>query len=241
MKISCLFLEEVTRKVCALGNPFPQRALFIPIAPGTKTPRVRRSNSPPHTELTDEALLFSLANSDFGSAGKDVLVVLFDRYSRLIYSIAFRILRDRGESEELVQEVFLYLYEQSSHFNPSRGEAKQWIVQLAYHRALDRKAHLARRRFWSGTDLHELGDTLTDGYDVEREVSHRLDRAHLQHALLDLPEKQRRTLELFFFHDLTLREISEKTGDLLSNVRHHYYRGLEKLRQNSFVQKVGNI
>jgi RNA polymerase sigma-70 factor (ECF subfamily) len=166
------------------------------------------------------------------------LHLLFDRYSRLVLAIALRILRDYGEAEEIVQETYCYLFQKAALFDASKGTAKGWIVQVAYHRALDRRAHLERRGFYHGTDFAFLDDTLIGQSDLEREITSRLNRAHLKKAFEELPERQRQTLELFYFEGLELREISEKLNEPLANIRHHYYRGLEKLRKSAFVQRL---
>lgn len=71
--------------------------------------------------------------------------------------------------------------------------------------------------------------------DLDREVGSRLDRELLQRAIAELEERHRRTLELFYFEGLDLREIGEVLGEPLENVRHHYYRGLQKLHKNALV------
>jgi len=149
-----------------------------------------------------------------------------------------RILRDHGEAEEVVQDVFFYVYQKASLFDPARGSGKAWIVQIAFHRALDRKAHLSRRGFYVGTDIDPLHDTLLGHSDLEQEVGSGMNRVLLERAFEDLPEIQRRTLNLFYFQGLELREISESLNEPLGNVRHHFYRGLEKLRKSAFVRRL---
>ena len=166
------------------------------------------------------------------------LGLLFDRYSRLVLGIALRILHEYGEAEEVVQETFFYVYRKAALFDASKGTAKAWIVQIAYHRALDSKAHLARRGYYLGTDIGPLDDTLLDTTDLERKVGAEIDRVNLEKAFEELPEMQRRTLNLFYFHGLELKEISVRLNEPLGNVRHHFYRGLEKLRKSAFVHKV---
>ena len=168
----------------------------------------------------------------------NALNLLFDRYSRLVLSIALRILRDYGEAEEVVQDVFFYVYQKASLFEPARGSAKAWIVQIAFHRALDRKAHLSRRGFYVGTDIDPLHDTLLGHSDLEQEIGSEMNRLHLERAFEELPQIQRRTLDLFYFQGLELREISERLNEPLGNVRHHFYRGLEKLRKSAFVRRL---
>src|ERR1700761_8610313 len=90
--------------------------------------------------LSDEDLMLQLREGD-----GDALAVLFDRYNRLIMSIALRILRDVGESEDLMQSVFLEIFRAAAQFDPSKGTAKVWILQYAYHRSFNRRQYLNRR------------------------------------------------------------------------------------------------
>lgn len=186
-------------------------------------------------DLSDEKLMALLP-----AENPDALDVLFSRHSRLVYSIAFRILHDAGEAEEVVQESFLYVYRKAQAFEPSKGSAKVWIVQVAYSRARDRKAHLLRRGFYLRTDIESLGSdsALADRQDIEREIGTKLDLESLRRAFEDLTAIQRQTLTLFYFEDLELREIGERLGEPLGNVRHHFYRGLEKLRKSSAVDRL---
>ena len=182
---------------------------------------------------SDEELLTRLKAQD-----REALGILFDRYSRLVLAIGFRVLRDRGEAQDLLQTVFLYLFQKADRFNAERGSAKTWIIQIAYHRALDKRTYLAHRQFYLGTDLNVAPDTLSADEDVERETDLRLSGEHLFAAIGDLPEKQRVTLELFFFEGMDWQEIGDRLGDSVANVRHHYYRGLEKLRKNPSVRRL---
>lgn len=183
--------------------------------------------------ISDEALMEALKGRD-----PDALTKLFLRHSRLAFSIGFRILQDAGEAEEIVQDVFLYLYQRASQFDQAKGSAKAWIVQIAHSRSIDRKKFLQRRRFYVGTDVAGFADTLMGVHDVQREVMSKWNLAQLQIALRDLTEKQRQTLEMFFFEGLELKEIAAQLDESLENVRHYYYRGLQKLRKNGTVQKL---
>lgn len=182
---------------------------------------------------TDEELMALLKQGD-----ADALRVLFSRFSRLVMGIALRILRDRGEAEEIVQDVFVYLHRKAGLYDAAKGPARQWIVQLAWHKSLNRREYLGRRAFYAGTDIQSLDDTLLGETDLDREVGARLNREQLERAFEELPETQRRTLALFFFEGLELREVSEQMNESLSNIRHYYYRGLQRLRKNSSIQKM---
>jgi RNA polymerase sigma-70 factor (ECF subfamily) len=156
----------------------------------------------------------------------------------MVYRIARGVLRDSGEAEDVVQEAFFHLYKKAALFDAAKGTAKNWILQVALHKALDRKAHLARRGFYVGTDVGVMGDTLLGRTDLDREIGAKLDRVQLEKAFEELPGTQRMTLELFYFEGLELREISERLNEPLGNTRHHFYRGLERMRKSVFVQKL---
>jgi RNA polymerase sigma-70 factor (ECF subfamily) len=186
-------------------------------------------------EQSDETLMARLRGHDSQALG-----ALFSRYARLVYGIALGILHDSGEAEEVVQECFFYVYRKPFAFEPTKGSARVWIVQVAYSRARDRKAHLSRRGFYARADIDSLGleDSLAGTEDVESEISAKLDLSRLQGAFNDLSKVQRETLKLYYFEGMGLREISERLSEPLGNVRHHFYRGLERLRKNALVERL---
>jgi RNA polymerase sigma-70 factor (ECF subfamily) len=163
----------------------------------------------------------------------DALAVLFDRYHRLVLSIALKIIRDPGEAEDLMQSVFLEIFRSAAQFDPAKGTTKVWILQYAYHRAINRKQHLNARSFYDQTELEEVETRMSEtalplGGFTQHELNHLL-----RQGLATLNGAQKRVVELASYNGLSMKEIASKTGDSLSNVRHHYYRGLQKLR--SFV------
>jgi RNA polymerase sigma-70 factor (ECF subfamily) len=217
-----------------VSSPPQERALPLPVVWARTRPRVVAEPEIQDSRCpNDEELMGRLQAND-----ATALDLLFDRYSRLVLGIALRVLHDYGEAEDVVQEVFFHVFQKASLFDPLKGYAKGWIVQVAFHRALDKRAHLGRRGFYLGTEIESLDDTLLGETDLDREIGAKLNRAQLERAFEELPEIQRRTLELFYFEGLELREISEKLNEPLANVRHHYYRGLAKLRKSAFVKKL---
>jgi RNA polymerase sigma-70 factor, ECF subfamily len=217
-----------------MSSPPPGRALTFPIAWGRH--QERSAIAPIAAEErrpSDEEVMARLQAND-----SNALEILFDRYARLVFNIARRIVLDAGEAEDVVQEAYFYLYKKSLLFDGSKGSVKAWILQIAVHRALDRKSHLARRGFYAGTDIESLDDNLLGETDLDREIGAKLNREQLERAFEQLPEIQRVTLELFYFEGLELREISERLNEPLGNSRHHFYRGLERLRKSAFVQRL---
>lgn len=180
--------------------------------------------------MTDEQLMVQL------QAGvDDALAVLFERYHRLVFAVGLKIVRDRGEAEDVMQMVFLEIFRSVAQFDPAKGSLKVWLLQYAYHRAISRKQHLNTRSFYSQQSLEELEPLLsaepsTWGRYAPAELS-RL----MQQGFATLDEPQKRVVELASYEGLSMKEIADRTGESLSNVRHHYYRGLLKLR--SFIIK----
>lgn len=220
-----------------MSSPLNGRALAFPILWGGAQPDSIAAPQPVEVRLpTDEELMAGVLAKD-----EEALVLLFNRYSRLVFAIALRTLNDRSEAEDVVQEVFLNLYQKAMLFDPAKGPAKGWVVQVAFSRARDRRAHLSRRGFYSGTDVDSLNDTLVGRTDVEHEVEMKLDFSRLRAAFDELTTMQQRTLAMFYFEGLELREISERLGEPFGNVRHHFYRGLERLRKSPAVKRLRNI
>lgn len=195
---------------------------------GSDVVELKRERQP-----SDEELMAGLQARD-----PRALDALFRRYARLVMSIALRTLRDHGEAEDTVQETFLYVYRKAALFKQDKGPAKAWIVQVAVHRSLDKRSYLDRRGFYLGTKIDSVNDTLLGSTDLDREIGAGLDRAKLEAAFTELPDSQRQTLELFFFEGMELREIADRINEPLGNIRHHYYRGLERLRKSAFIRTL---
>ena len=173
--------------------------------------------------LTDESLIAEVARGS-----RDALGQLFRRYRQPVLRVASRILRDGTEAEDLCQEVFIQLFQKAKLFNPGKSSASSWIIQVAYHRAMNRRKYLAHRRHYDALEFDEqqIADSLRPMIDqiTARNLLSRLGE--------QLSDEQRNTFELHFFEGYSLREIAEKTNQKIGNVRHHFYRGLERLRSN---------
>jgi RNA polymerase sigma-70 factor (ECF subfamily) len=184
---------------------------------------------------TDEELLARIPNGDQNALG-----YLFERYARVVRGVAARILRNATEAEDLVQDLFLFIQRKCAIFDSSKSSARSWIIQMAYHRAIERRRYLTSRQFYarmeveSNTVLMVGTPTAESDYSAEAVFG----RNGLGKVLKSLSEDQRETLCLHFFDGYTLLEISQKVGQPLGNVRNHYYRGLDKLRKQMFGNTV---
>jgi RNA polymerase sigma-70 factor (ECF subfamily) len=188
-------------------------------------------------EIPDELLMEQVRQGTM-----EALVPLFRRHAHAVRSVACRILRNEAEADDLVQEVFLFVYRKAALFDASQGTARSWIVQVTYHRAIDRRRYLTSRRYYSFEDVeasaHEPIDPRRETLHWERSLEGIWGKKAAAELRSLLSADQLRTIELHFFEGYTLEEIAEWTGQSLINVRHHYYRGLEKLRKPAFARKL---
>jgi RNA polymerase sigma-70 factor (ECF subfamily) len=182
-------------------------------------------------DLSDEFLLARIRANE-----RDALGILFRRYAALIRSIGKRILRDDAEAEDLVQEVFLYLFRSASAFDSRKGSARSWIVQNIYYQAINRRRYLTSRHQLFGTVPKAAVDPEAKAADYRSSETAIFDGALVREILKSLTPEQFETMRLFFFEGYTLAEISEHLGQPLGNVRHHYYRGLNRLRARLFLE-----
>jgi RNA polymerase sigma-70 factor (ECF subfamily) len=175
-------------------------------------------------ELDDETVMRLVQAGD-----REALGLLFDRYSRLIRSVATRILRDETEAQDLVQDVFLYVHRRSHVFDPTKGSLSSWLVQIAYSRAFTRRQSSARAKA-DCSRIEELADLGAVNISLERLADTLSARDLVEKALAELSERQQQTLRMYFFEGCSLREISTSLNESFSNTRHHYYRGIERLK-----------
>lgn len=186
---------------------------------------------------TDESLVARTRDGD-----REALTLFFRRYARLVQTVAQRILRDPAEAEDLLQEVFLFVFRRAALFDPSRGSARSWLVQVTYHRAFDRRRHLMTRHFYTNLELEEAvvggeePSCAANHYD--QTVEGVLGREALARIAAVLSEVQQRVLRLYFVEGHTLPEIAALIGQTPANVRNHYYRALEKMRAQVFPAKL---
>ena len=166
----------------------------------------------------------------------DALAVLFDRYHRLVFSVALRIVHDPGEAEEVVQTVFLDIFRAVAKFDPRKGILKVWLLQYAYHRALHRKRHLVSNQFYRWEALEaavEIGSIRAMSGESPETV--RL----AEEMLARLKPRQRAVLEMTYYEGLTAEEIARRLSESAHVVRHDLHRGLAALRA-AFRTSYGN-
>lgn len=214
-----------------MNSFFPARLVPLPTWDGIEANQGDGSLD----STSDEALMLCLQ-----VGRQDALSSLFNRYSRIVRSISARILRDAAEAEDLVQDLFLFIQRKCSVFDSSKSSARSWIIQMAYHRAIERRRYLTTRQLYSQGGLQREISDVVGSPTTENDYSPDavFGRNGLNKVVEALSEDQRETLRLHFFEGYTLAEISEKLGQPHGNVRHHYYRAIDKLRKHIFGSKV---
>jgi RNA polymerase sigma-70 factor (ECF subfamily) len=182
-------------------------------------------------EISDEVLIARLQRKDVEALG-----LLYRRYARLVYSVCHRILRDSSEAEDVVHEVFLSLYRKCATFDPAKGAARSWIIQLAYSKCFDWRDYLkARHGKGQATELAEGVETgVTPPPPAPDPAYFILWNSSMVAAFENLSPEQKKAIEMFYFEGHTFQEIADSLGWTYGNVKHHVYRGVERLRQSVY-------
>jgi RNA polymerase sigma-70 factor (ECF subfamily) len=177
-----------------------------------------------YSTLDDSVLIGLVARRD-----EAALSALYDRYNRLVYSLALRVVGERALAEEIVLDSFWSVWRAANSFVADRGRFVAWLMSVARHRAIDELRRLNVRP--EGNSV-ELDDALkTPQADQLEEVVELHQRRDLVRAILaQLPEPQRQALEMAYFGGLTQQEIADRTGTPLGTVKTRMRLGMLKLR-----------
>jgi RNA polymerase sigma factor (sigma-70 family) len=175
---------------------------------------------PPVAHLPDEALLALVARGD-----DDALAALYDRFGRVAYNIALRVLRDAELAQDAVQDAFLAAWRTAAAFDPRRGSASTWLLTLVHRRAVDVVRREQRRRT---EPLEDEGTVAGGATDEDAWIRDR--RRAVQAALAQLPPDQRQALELAYYGGLTQSELAERLGVPLGTVKSRMFAALGRLR-----------
>jgi len=153
---------------------------------------------------------------------------LYDRFSTLVFSLAMRMLRAQSDAEDLLQEVFMQVWRQAASYSQERGSPEAWIVNIARSRAIDKLRSIRRRdKSFVLTD-DPAGAESPD--NVESTVGDSESKLAMNSALANLPEAQRKVLELAYFSGLSQTEIAEQLKEPLGTVKTRMRAGIQRLR-----------
>ena len=213
------------------SRPLPREpsplAPVEPAAPRAIPDRARGRSPGRPAGPSDATLMLALADGDAGS-----LEALYDRYSALVFSVALRVLSDRGLAEDVVQEVFLQLWRRPDSYDAAHGRFTPWLASVARNRSIDELRRRSRR--WrieaAGEDAAERVASDDRTADPEREAELDEERAAVRAAMQALPPEQRRVLELAYFGGMTQAEIARHTESPAGTVKTRMRLGMQKLR-----------
>jgi len=172
--------------------------------------------------LSDEAVVALVARSE-----EEALAELYDRFGRVAFGLAFRIVRDRALAEDAVQDGFLTAWRTAARFMPERARASTWLLTLVHRRAVDLVRREDRRR---AEPLDERFDPPGDG-SAEEDAWLRFERERVQAALRRLPDQQREALELAYYGGFTQTELAERLGQPVGTIKSRMFAGLARLRE----------
>lgn len=187
---------------------------------GPAPPRSRRV-PPDVVHLSDEALIALAARGE-----EPALAALYDRYGRVAYGLALRVLRDSALAEDAVQDAFLAVWRSAHRYIPERSKPSTWIMTFVHRRAVDLVRREERRR---ADQLTEADATV--GGSVDEEAWLRLERERVQDALRQLPDQQREAIELAYYGGFTQSELAERLGQPLGTIKSRMFTGLTRLRE----------
>ncbi|HJY30716.1 MAG TPA: sigma-70 family RNA polymerase sigma factor [Pyrinomonadaceae bacterium] len=181
------------------------------------------SLQPEAAQESDILLLKAIAARD-----EAALAQLYDRYDRILFGLLMRILNNREEAEDVLQETFLQVWRKAADFDETRGRPFTWLVTLGRSRAIDRLRTLASRERIAEAGAREvseeISDAATDAFKSEQ-------RGLVSNALAKLPDEQKGPIMLAYFDGLTQSEIATRLGAPLGTVKTRMRTGMIRLRE----------
>ena len=176
-------------------------------------------------------LIRQVANQD-----RDAFSQLYDRFSSLVFTLAMRMLRARSDAEDLLQEVFVQVWRQARNYSTERGSPEAWIVNIARSRAIDKIRSI--RRMEKSFVLTDDPARAESSDNVESSAAESEARIAMNSALANLPDTQRKVLELAYFDGLTQTEIANRLAEPLGTVKTRMRSGIQRLRDMLRTQAV---
>ncbi len=180
-----------------------------------------------YTRFDDETLLRLIAHSH-----ENALSVLYDRYSRLVYSVALNALSDPARAEEVTQDVFVRVWEKAETFRAEQGHVATWLAGITRNRSIDvfRRGKARHENLLISWEDAESFNPLAP-QNVEAEVDLAQRQRRVRWAVTQLPTEQKQALGMAYFYGLSHPEIAQALGEPLGTIKTRIRLGMQKLRQ----------
>jgi RNA polymerase sigma-70 factor (ECF subfamily) len=176
-----------------------------------------------YADSSDALLSIAIARYD-----QEALAETYRRHAGAVYGLARRLLFEQSVAEEIVQEIFLRLWDDPTRFDPERGSLRSYLLSETHGRAVDvLRADLARR----AREEREARRTAESGYDLEREVWELTASDQVRRSMAALTDRERRAIELAYFGGYTYREVARELDEPEGTVKSWIRSGLKRLRQ----------
>ena len=183
------------------------------------------------SQASDAALVVGI-----GRWREDALAEAYRRHGGAVYALARRVVRDTGLAEEVVQEVFVRLWTTPDRFDPDRGSLRSWLLAQAHGRTIDRLRSDSARRLREERDAQQ---TANAGYDVEREAWDLATADRVKDVMADLPDGERRAIELAYFDGYTYREVAKLLDTPEGTIKSRIRSGLKRMRADLIDTETG--
>lgn len=191
--------------------------------------------------LLDDAALLALLAQLSGTHAPDHLVsgaigALYDRYGRLVYSVAVHLVGDDALAQEITQDVFVRAWQGAGSYHAEMGKAAGWLASITRHRAIDELRRQSSRPEKARADWPEdIGQETAEGLPAtdgpEGGLELRMSQRAVRQALAALPADQREALALAYYQGLSHSEIAERLGEPLGTVKSRIRLAMQKLRE----------
>lgn len=213
-----------------------RRAGTVNAGPTHQSPPLVTDHEERYTVLDDVALVERMAARDARA-----LETLYERHARIVFSFALRIVGDPSSAEEIVQEAFYRSWQQATRFTEGRGTFVTWLLSITHNLAIDeiRKRQRRPQRADSADPVLLLTNLNDPGTSVEDQAVEESRRREIFAALQEIPDTQRKPIELAYFGGLTQREIADQLGEPLGTIKTRMRLGMRKLREALEQREVG--